>query len=497
MTAVVTRVGDRLDEVVGGSARRTVVLVLAGVLGLQAADTGAIGALAAPIEGAFKVGNTDIGLLVAVTTLVGAVATIPFGVLTDRVGRSRLLQWSVVAWVAATVLSAVAVDYPMLLLSRLALGAVVAAAGPAVASLVGDLFPAGERGRLYGYVLTGELVGAGVGILVAGLVSSVLDWRAAIGVLALPGIALVWALARHLPEPARGGQAHLEVGDDHIVTEGDARAGRAHEPSEAEEPPIVAVQAEEAGARPAPGTVISSPDLDLWQAIRFILRVRTNDWLILASGLGYFFFGGLETFATLYFRERFGIGQGLASVLFVVVAAGALVGTLAAGRIADRGIAGGHTAARLTVGGVAFLVTAALFVPGVLMTSLVVALPLFVVAAVAVGGTNPPVDAARLDVMPSELWGRAEAVRTALRQVLQGLAPLAVGALSQVFGARGAGFAAGVGTAQSAPGGGALAEALAVCTIPLAGAGLLLLAGRRHYLRDAVAAARSARAMAA
>jgi MFS family permease len=49
----------------------------------------------------------------------------------------------------------------MLLLARLLLGAVTATAVPAVASLTGDFFPAGERGRIYGYISVGEVAGAG------------------------------------------------------------------------------------------------------------------------------------------------------------------------------------------------------------------------------------------------------------------------------------------------------------------------------------------------
>ena len=51
--------------------------MLACVLGLQSADTGAIGSLAAPLEKAFHIGNTELGLLVTVSTLIGAAATLP------------------------------------------------------------------------------------------------------------------------------------------------------------------------------------------------------------------------------------------------------------------------------------------------------------------------------------------------------------------------------------------------------------------------------------
>ena len=66
----------------------------------------------------------------------------------------------------------------MLLLTRLAVGAITAVAVPAVASLTGDFFAAGERGRIYGYITTGEIVGAGIGLGLASLVSSLLGWRA-------------------------------------------------------------------------------------------------------------------------------------------------------------------------------------------------------------------------------------------------------------------------------------------------------------------------------
>ena len=112
--------------------------------------------------------NTDIGLLVAVSSLVGAIAALPFGMLADRVRRTWTLSFAIVLWGVAMLWSATAGSFGKLLLARLALGMVTAAAGPVVASLVGDYFPGRERGRIYSFVLTGELVGAGVGFAVTG-----------------------------------------------------------------------------------------------------------------------------------------------------------------------------------------------------------------------------------------------------------------------------------------------------------------------------------------
>lgn len=487
-----------ITEVVGGPARRTVVLLLAGVLGLQAADIGAVGALAEPLEKAFHIGNTDLGLLVTVTTLVGCVVTLPFGKLSDRRSRTVQLQIVVLTWAVATVLSAVSTSFLMLLLSRLALGGVVAAAGPAIASLVGDLFPGDERARLYGYILTGELIGAGIGIMLAGALSDLLNWRAAIGVLAIPACYLAWALRRYLPEPARGGQAHLQVGDDHIVTEeeaAEAETASGSDPADTEgidEPSAVEQQAIDSGAEPHPDTVVDgTEDMNLWDAVLYVLRVRTNVALIVASGLGYFFFAGLETFAELYFRARFGVGQSLAALLFILVAAGGLVGVVVSGRLSDQLIHKGHTTARLVVAAVAYVASTVLFIPGALLTRLFLCIPVFLLAAVALGAVNAPVDAARLDVLPSHLWGRAEAVRTVFRQLLQGFAPVVFGVVSAAFGPAGAGFAAGINT-TSAKGSPAIAHGLEVAfillSIPLAVSGAILWFSRARYLRDVVAA---------
>jgi Major Facilitator Superfamily len=70
--------------------------------------------------------------------------------------------------------------------TRLALGAVTATAGPAIASLTGDHFPARERGRVYAYILGGGIAGEAAGYIGGGSVTSGISWRAAFIVLALP-----------------------------------------------------------------------------------------------------------------------------------------------------------------------------------------------------------------------------------------------------------------------------------------------------------------------
>jgi MFS family permease len=185
------------------------------VLALETADTSTVGAVAGSLEQALGIGNTQVGFLVAVTMGIGAIATLPAGVLIDRVTRTRVLWISILIWGVAMVTSGASVSFLMLVLSRLALGAVVATATPAVASLVGDFFPAGQRGAIWSYILLGELVGAGIGYLVGGTVAGPLSWRASFWILAAPALFLTWGIQR-MPEPARGGVAQMPSGTERV-----------------------------------------------------------------------------------------------------------------------------------------------------------------------------------------------------------------------------------------------------------------------------------------
>lgn len=85
------RVEERLREAVGGPARLRVIVLLACVLALDSADKATVGATALQLERDLHIGNTAIGLLVTVSTAIGAVATLPAGALTDRANRTKLL----------------------------------------------------------------------------------------------------------------------------------------------------------------------------------------------------------------------------------------------------------------------------------------------------------------------------------------------------------------------------------------------------------------------
>ncbi|MGI8491705.1 MAG: MFS transporter [Acidimicrobiales bacterium] len=487
------RAGRRLETTFGGPARTRVIVVLACVLALSSADTATVGASATQLRAALHISNTDIGLLVAVTAVVASAASFPFGILVDRFKRTRLLGSSIVLWGAAMLWSATAGSFGRLLLACLFLGIVTAVAGPVVASLVGDYFPSGERGRVYGWILTGELMGAGVGFAVTGDLAA-LSWRAAFVVLAIPTFVLA-RFAWKLPEPLRGGGRPL--------LREDTAAARA---------PNMSV-AEELKDRPTPlggpldeELVVSHKETDaqrlarergveydremveghdlanlgVVEAVRYILRIPTNVTLVIASACGYFYLAGVQTFGAEFVKQQYNVNQALANLLLLVLGGGAVVGVLVAGHLSDSLLRRGVLNGRILLTGVAALVTAALFIPALTTRGAVTALPYLTMAALFLSAQNPPLDAARLDIVPAQLWGRAEGVRTTLRAGAQALAPVTFGAVADhVFGGGRHG----------------LQLTFLVMLIPLTANGVILLRALRTYPKDvATAAAASKRA---
>jgi sugar phosphate permease len=234
----------------------------------------------------------------------------------------------------------------------------------------------------------------------------------------------------------------------------------------------------------------------IWWALRYVLRVRTNVVIIIASALGYFFFAGLRSFAVIFATGHYGISKPAATFLILVIGCGALAGVYAGGQAADRLLRRGYLRVRVILPAVSLLLLPVVLAPAIAVRSVPVALPLLVLGAFLLGAPNPALDAARLDIMPSRLWGRAEAVRTLLRSGGEAAAPLLFGYVSQyVFGGPGAASGAGGPGAGPAANSGGLEDTFLLFLGTLLIAGLLALAGLRTYPRDVATATASAQAI--
>ena len=441
------------------------IVLLASALALASADTATVGASAIQLRHDLHINNTDVGLLVSVTSLVAAVASLPLGVLADRVTRTRMLGAAIVLWGVAMIWSATVSSFGHLMLARVFLGGVTAAAGPTIASLVGDWFASAERGRVYGYILSGELIGSAIGFAVTGGVAA-LSWRAAFVILAIPAFALGWLVFK-LPEPARGGRSTLPSD----------RPSDAAEAADDGDEQITDAQriARERGIEPDPALVLTGDpqSMRLSDAVRYVLSIKTNVALILASASGYFFLAGVQTFGVEFVTKQYGVAQVLSGAVLLVVGAAGVVGVLAGGTLGDYLLHRGYLNGRILVAAIAGTAAVVLFVPAIISRSALTALPYISLAALALSAQNPPIDAARLDIVHPLLWGRAEGIRTFLRTSAQAFAPLLFGAVSDyIFGG----------------GRSALQWTFTIMLLPLAASAYFLYTALRTYPQDVASA---------
>ncbi|MGH6671327.1 MAG: MFS transporter [Xanthobacteraceae bacterium] len=488
--ALKERSEEAVDAAAGGPARFYVGLLLGAVYGLDAADKAALAAIAGSIEKAFNIGNLDFGLLIAAVSFTGAVFTLPVGALADRINRRRILLVAVAIWTAAMVVSGTSTSFTYLLITRLFLGGVTAAASPTIASLVGDFFPPQARGRIYGVVLSSELIGTGVGFFIAGEVSSYVDWRWALYLMALPSAFAFWVIWRFLPEPARGGQSWIRLGqeelpEDESGTDHRETTERQHKPApeasrtdgdgSAQTREIV----RRAGIKPRRDLILHQDPTDwsLWHAIRYMLRIPTYALLIIASSLGYYFFAGARTFGMIYLTHHYHMSRSTVTALAVIVGVGGLAGLFLGTKVAERLLARGWVSARIVVPGTSLFIAAVLIGPAIWITNPFAGIALFALGTAALAGANPPIDTARLDIVPFRLWGRGESGRMALRGLLEGGAPLLFGAMSDWLGG---------GTSG-------LEWTFLIMLIPVFVASSLAIPARRTYPRDVATADASMR----
>lgn len=440
--------------------RWQVVVLLAAVLSLDSADRSTLSAAQVQIQSQLHIGAVEFGLLATITSVVGLVVIFPVGMLVDRIHRTHLLGFAVGVWGLAEAAGAVSPSFVLLLVSRFCLGAVLAAV-PAVVSLAGDYFPVAERARLFGYILAGELLGTAFGYLGTGQVAIVTSWRWAFAVLAVVGGALAVLLWR-LGEPSRGAQPRGE-------TAGFAEPSR-RATSDSREDDDGLEQVVRAHHVPAPADIVPDHDprdMSVRQVVRYVLRIRSNLVLIIASALSYLFLAGVQTFAFAFAGEHLHLGRTGSMIVLLGLGAGAVLGVLLSGRLADHLIARGHLNARPLVAAITLAAATVFFVPGVLLSTIWLAVPLLILGAVALGGTNPPLDSARLDVIHHNAWGRTEGIRGSARLTGYAVAPLLVGSLSVPLG---------------------IAPAFALLTSALAIAALVVTLALRYYPYDVSAA---------
>ena len=483
-TEILESAKERVVSVAGGPARLQIIAVLAAILAVESCDLGTVSAVSGELKAAFHLGNTDIGLLLAVVSFVAAAATLPLGVLVDRFSRRKLLMIVVATWVVVEGLSGTATSFSFLLVTRAVIGALTAVAWPCVASLTGDFFPARDRAAIYGLIIAGELVGMGIGFFISGEASTLLNWHWSFFAMAVPAIALVWVIWRFLPEPERGSQSWITEGeeDPNAASRPSSQQPKRRRQGQKEKSDSSSPQesVRRAHVRPREELILREDPTgwSLWRVMGYLLRLPTYGLLIAASALAYYFLSGARAFAMIYITQHYHIARGVVSPLVFVVGIGTLAGTITGGRLAERLLRKGKADARIVVAAVALALSVPILGMAIWTSNALLGIGLMTIGAGVLSAAVAPIDAARLDIVHSRLWGRGEAGRMAMRSLFEGGAPLLFGALSEWLGGGQTG----------------LMWTFLIMLIPMLIASLLGVSARKTYLRDVATAAASSRA---
>lgn len=189
-------------------------------------DRQIISLLVEPIKRDLQVSDTLIGLLQgAAFAIFYTLFGIPIGRLADRMNRKSIIAVGVIAWSVMATCCGLARNYAQLMLARAGVGVGEAALSPAAYSMISDAFPREKQGRPFSVYNMGITIGAGVAMVVGGLVVAAISeagktfalplfgevraWQFVFIVTGLPGL-LLPLLLLGVHEPTRRGLIKMQ-----------------------------------------------------------------------------------------------------------------------------------------------------------------------------------------------------------------------------------------------------------------------------------------------
>ena len=142
-----------------------------------------------------KASRSDLSWVLDAYFIVIAAFLVPAGEIADRVGRKRIFLWAVYAFIATSVLCAVAPTWQALVAARVLQGIAAAVIAPVSMALMLPEFPGEQRSQAVGIWGAAAALAAASGPPLGGLLVDVSDWRLIFLVNIPIGIAIV-ALGR-------------------------------------------------------------------------------------------------------------------------------------------------------------------------------------------------------------------------------------------------------------------------------------------------------------
>ncbi|MET8784711.1 MFS transporter [Streptomyces sp. NPDC004589] len=333
-------------------------------------DRSAISYAVDPLTKAFGISKSQYGLISSAFSIGYMVFAFLAGPLVDRYGARRILLVGVAIWSVVTAVTPVSGSFIGLFMARVILGAGEGPGFPAATRTVSRWLPQKERG--IALAMVGGVAVAGSLLIGGPLVTQLIDglgWRGMFWVLAALGVlwfAVAWALLKDTPDE------HRKV----------SAAERAH---------IAAGQLEE--ERSSSGRVHWRPVL-----------TNRNLWVI---AVGYFAWGfmfwGFMYWLPEYLSSQYDLSISAVGLFTVAPWAAGVAGALLGGVLTDQVFARtGNPRTRLTIMGVALLLSGAALIPIIVAPSLTVSVT-FISIGVGLGFVTGGIWwVAAIDAMPAQ-----------------------------------------------------------------------------------------------
>jgi MFS family permease len=177
--------------------------LLAGGLGwmLDAMDVMLYSLVLAYLIREFSMDKSTAGFLISLTLIASAIGGLFFGVLADRIGRTRALMASILVYSLATAACGFSRTIPQLAVFRFVLGLGMGGEWTAAAALIAETWRAEHRGKALGLMQSAYAIGEAIAALVVAVVLPHFGWRGVFFVGVLPALLVFW-IQRSVPEPA-------------------------------------------------------------------------------------------------------------------------------------------------------------------------------------------------------------------------------------------------------------------------------------------------------
>ncbi|MGC4991089.1 MFS transporter [Nocardia salmonicida] len=151
--------------------------------------------------------DSQLASLSSVVALMVGLLTLPLSVLADRWGRVRSLVLMAVVWSIATLVCALADNYPQMLVARFFVGVGEAAYGSVGVALVLSVFAARRHAALSGAFMAGGSFGSVLGVAAGGVIAVHLGWRWSFATMAVFGLVLAIAFRAVVTEERNAAHA--------------------------------------------------------------------------------------------------------------------------------------------------------------------------------------------------------------------------------------------------------------------------------------------------